>query len=197
MDMKVPSIMDLPPATFGAIGLSSRHANREREVEHNARSGQAAGLLAWLGTCFTAAAIGGFGSRSAGSLYQQLERPAWAPPGWLFGPAWTVVYAMMAVAAWLVWRSAGWRSAPAALTLFLGQLALNALWSWLFFGWRQGGWAFAEILLLWAGIAATLIAFLRMRPLAGALLVPYLSWVSFAAVLNYSIWQRNPALLGG
>jgi len=102
----------------------------------------------------------------------------------------------MGIAAWLVWRVGGFRAAKGALTLFLVQLAFNALWSWLFFGWHRGDLAFADILLLCALIVATLIAFWRIRPLAGALLVPYLLWVTFASALNYSIWQLNPQVLG-
>ncbi len=157
---------------------------------------QALGLVAWLAVTFAAAAIGAAGSSSAGTFYRQLELPPWAPPGWLFGPAWTILYTLMALAAWLVWRIDGVRAARGALALYFAQLALNALWSWLFFAWHRGSAASAEILLLWAGIAATLAAFWRMRPLAGALLIPYLMWVSFATALSFSIWQRNPALLG-
>jgi tryptophan-rich sensory protein len=102
----------------------------------------------------------------------------------------------MGIAAWLVWRVGGFRAAKSALTLFLVQLVLNALWSWLFFGWHHGGLAFVDILLLWALIVATLISFWRINPLAGALLVPYLLWVSFASALNYSVWQLNPQVLG-
>jgi tryptophan-rich sensory protein len=102
----------------------------------------------------------------------------------------------MGIAAWLVWRAGDVRSTKFPLTLFLVQLALNALWSWLFFGWHHGALAFADILLLWALIVATLIAFWRIRRLAGALLFPYLLWVSFASALNYSVWQLNPQVLG-
>lgn len=140
------------------------------------------------------AAIGSAASLQAGPFYTQLARPDWAPPSFVFGPVWTVLYALMGIAAWLVWRDAGFRAAKTALTLFLVQLALNALWSWLFFVWHRGGLAFADILLLWALIIGTLIAFWRIRPLAGALLVPYLMWVSFASALNYSVWQLNPEI---
>ena len=102
----------------------------------------------------------------------------------------------MAVAAWLVWRIDGFRGARMALSLYLVQLALNALWSWLFFAWHLGAPAFADILLLGAAIIMTMIAFWRKSGLAGALLVPYLLWVSFALVLNYAIWQLNPLSLG-
>ena len=153
------------------------------------------GLIAWLIVSFIAAAIGGAASIQAGPFYAQLVRPEWAPPASIFGPVWTVLYALMGIAAWLVWRSADFRSTRFPLGLFLAQLALNALWSWLFFGWHRGGLAFADILLLWVLIAATLIAFWRISRLAGALLIPYLLWVSFASALNYSVWQLNPQIL--
>jgi len=159
-------------------------------------SSQLVGLLGWLGLAFAAAAIGGFASASAGDFYRQLVRPEWAPPGWLFGPVWSVLYLLMGVAAWLVWRARGFRGARAALSLFLVQLAANALWTWLFFAWRQGALAFAEILVLWALILATTIAFWRVRPLAGALLLPYLAWVSFACALTWATWKLNPLILG-
>jgi tryptophan-rich sensory protein len=145
---------------------------------------------------FLAAALGGAASIEAGPFYGQLARPDWAPPAAIFGPVWTVLYLLMGVAAWLVWQVGGWRAARAALTLFLVQLAFNALWSWLFFGWHLGALAFVDILLLWALIVATLVSFWRIRPLAGGLLAPYLLWVSFAAALNYSVWRLNPQLLG-
>ncbi len=154
------------------------------------------GLAAWLVVSFIAAAIGSAASIQAAPFYIQLLRPDWAPPPAIFGPVWTVLYVLMGIAAWLVWSVGGFRAAKSALTLFLVQLALNALWSWLFFGWHQGALAFADIVLLWALIAATLISFWRIRPLAGALLVPYLLWVSFASALNYSVWQLNPRVLG-
>jgi len=157
---------------------------------------QAIGFAAWLIVSFVAASIGSAASIRAGSFYLELARPEWAPSPGIFGPVWTVLYALMAIAAWLVWRVGGFRAARFALTLFLVQLALNALWSWLFFAWQRGALAFADILVLWAAIVATVIAFWRIRPLAGALLVPYLLWVSFASALNYSIWQLNPQILG-
>lgn len=157
---------------------------------------QLVGLVAWVIGSFIAAAIGAAATVAAGPFYAQLVRPEWAPPASLFGPVWTVLYALMGVAAWLVWRVGGFHAARPALTLFLVQLALNALWSWLFFAWQRGALAFVEILLLWALILATLIAFWRIRPQAGALLIPYLLWVSFAAALNYSLWQLNPVILG-
>jgi len=156
---------------------------------------QIIGLIAWLAIAFIAAAIGSAASIHAASFYARLVRPEWAPPGFVFGPVWTVLYVMMGVAAWLVWCIDGLRAARTAIFLFLFQLALNALWSWLFFAWHLGALAFAEVLLLWFAILATLIAFWRLRPLVGWLLVPYLLWVSFAAVLNLTIWRLNPGLL--
>ena len=157
---------------------------------------QTLGLLGWLALCFAAAALGASASASAGSFYQALTRPSWAPPAWLFGPAWTLLYTLMAVAAWLVWRERGFARARAALSLFIAQLAVNALWTWLFFVWHLGALAFAEIVLLWLLILATLLAFWRIRPLAGVLLLPYLAWVGFAAMLNFAMWRLNPAVLG-
>lgn len=154
------------------------------------------GLLAWLAVSFAAAALGGIASANAGDFYLQLDRPGWAPPPWLFGPVWTVLYLMQGIAAWLVWRERGFRGARTALGLFLVQLAVNALWTWLFFAWRQGSLAFAEILLLWLLIVATIAAFRRIRPVAGVLLIPYLLWVTFAAGLTWAVWQRNPDILG-
>lgn len=158
-------------------------------------SRQVVSLLGWLLISFAAAAIGGAATAGAGSFYQQLSRPGWAPPEWLFAPVWSVLYLLIGVAAWLVWRERGFRGARTALTLFLVQLAANALWTWLFFAWRQGALAFGEILVLWALILGTLVAFWRVRALAGALLLPYLLWVSYATALTYTVWQLNPGLL--
>jgi benzodiazapine receptor len=156
---------------------------------------QALALLAWLAISFAAAALGGLASTNAGDFYQQLTRPGWAPASWLFAPVWTVLYLLMAVSAWFVWRERGFRRARVALCLFLIQLAVNALWTWLFFVWRQGALAFVEILVLWLLIVCTIIAFWRVRAIAAVLLVPYLAWVTFAAALTYAVWQRNPTLL--
>ena len=157
---------------------------------------QILGLIGWFVVSFAASAVGAVASTQAKSFYSQLAQPPWAPPPWLFGPVWTVLYALMAISAWLVWRSGGFRANRIALSLFLGQLALNVLWSWFFFAWHRGALAFADIVLLWVLIVATLISFWRVRPLAGILLIPYLLWVSFASVLNYSVWQLNLQILG-
>lgn len=154
------------------------------------------GLLAWLGICLIAVGAGSVASIKAGAFYAQLVRPEWAPPAFVFGPVWTTLYVLMAVSAWLVWRIDGVRAARMALGLFLLQLAVNVLWSWLFFRWHLGALAFADVILLWFLIVMMVSSFWRLRPLAGALQIPYLLWVGFAAVLNYSVWQLNPQLLG-
>ena len=144
---------------------------------------------------FLAAAIGAAASVQAGAFYGQLVRPSWAPPGWLFGPVWSGLYLLMAISAWLVWRASSHRGAAPTLGLYVAQLGANALWTWLFFVWNQGAWAFAEVLLLWALIALTVAAFRRHSRLAAALLLPYLAWVTFAAALNWATWRMNPAVL--
>lgn len=154
------------------------------------------GLIGWLVLSAIVAGLGALASIHAADYYSHLVQPAWAPPAWIFGPAWSLLYALMAIAAWLVWRIDGFRAARVALTIFFVQLAANALWSWLFFGWHLGAMAFMDVVLLWLLIIATVFAFWRIRPLAGALLVPYLLWVSFAAALNYAVWQLNLSALG-
>jgi tryptophan-rich sensory protein len=157
---------------------------------------QALGLLAWLAIAFAAAGVGAIASVQAASLYADLAKPAWAPPPAIFGPVWTVLYALMGVAAWLVWREPPGPRRSRALLLFLVQLPVNALWSWFFFAWRLGGAAFVDVLLLLALVAATAAAFWRVRALPGVLMLPYLAWVAFASVLTWAVWQANPSLLG-
>lgn len=122
------------------------------------------------------------------SWYPALAKPAWAPPGWIFGPVWTLLYTAMGVAAWGVWRRRG-GSTP--LVWWIIQLALNAAWTPIFFGLRETGWAFMEIVILWFAIFATLIAFAKVAPWTAWLLVPYLAWVTFAAALNFALWRLN------
>lgn len=162
----------------------------------SSNTGALKGFVLSLLLAFLAAGLGSIASLQAGTFYQQLVRPDWAPPGDVFGPVWTVLYALMAVAAWLVWRTAGSvAAARAALLLYLLQLAANALWSWLFFAWHMGGAALADLVLLWLLIGATTMAFWRIRPLAAALMLPYWAWVTFAGLLNYATWQLNPQVL--
>lgn len=158
-------------------------------------SRQIIGLLGWLLLSFAAAAIGAVASAEAGAFYEQLVRPSWAPPGWLFAPVWALLYVLMGVAAWLVWRAHGFKEARAALALFIAQLGANALWTWVFFVWHQGAFAFAEVILLWCLIVATAASFRRLNALAAVLLLPYLAWVTFAAALTFSTWRLNPDLL--
>ncbi len=157
---------------------------------------QIVGYAAWLAVTFIFAALAAIASARAGAFYLDLARPPWAPPAWLFAPVWSVLYLLMATSAWLVWRGRAWAEARGVLTLFLVQLAVNALWTWLFFVGRFGALAFVEILLLWLLIAATIVGFWRLHRLAAALLLPYLAWVSLACALSYSTWQRNPGVLG-
>lgn len=157
---------------------------------------KAIGLVGWLALSFAAAGLGALATTDAGDFYRSLSRPAWAPPPSVFGPVWTLLYFLMGIAAWQVWKAKGWSNARGALTLFIAQLAANALWSWLFFTWRIGAAAFIEILVLWVLIAGTVAAFWRISRLAGVLLLPYLAWVTFAGALTLAVWQRNPQLLG-
>jgi tryptophan-rich sensory protein len=147
------------------------------------------GLLGWLGVTFAAAWAG---SRfMPGAWYAALAKPAWNPPNAIFAPVWSVLYGLMAVAAWLVWRRAGFSGAGAALGLFAVQLILNALWSYLFFGRHQPGLAFGDIVVLWVVILSVVLLFWRVDRVAGALLLPYLAWVGFAAYLNFTLWRLN------
>jgi benzodiazapine receptor len=149
-------------------------------------------LLGFLVATFSAAAIGSAATAtSVGTWFVTLNKPSWNPPGWLFGPVWTTLYVLMAIAAWRVWRRAEAAAARRTLVWFGAQLALNALWSVLFFGLRRPGWAFAEIFVLWSVLATLLIRFWRADRVAGALWAPYVAWVSFATVLNGSIWWLN------
>jgi tryptophan-rich sensory protein len=158
-------------------------------------SKQILGLFGWLAVTSIAAAVGAFASAHAASFYGELTRPSWAPPASWFGPVWSVLYVLMALAAWVVWRVPLGTRTRAPIALFLVQLAVNSLWSWLFFAWRLGGLAFTDIVILLALIVATLLSFWRVKRLAGALLLPYFCWVSFATALTWSVWQNNPTLL--
>lgn len=156
-------------------------------------SSQWVGLAGWLLAAFAAGAVGAVASVDAAAFYAQLSKPSWAPPAGVFGPVWSALYALMGVAAWLVWRSPG--SKRVALSLFGAQLAANALWSWLFFAWHRGALAAVEVLVLLALIVVTAVAFWRLSRLAALLLVPYVLWVSFASVLTWTVWRSNPGLL--
>jgi tryptophan-rich sensory protein len=150
---------------------------------------QAIALIGWLVLCFAAATSAVF--VSVDGWYAALNKPSWNPPSWLFGPVWTLLYIMMAIAAWLVWRKGGWTLQRWPLGLFVIQWLLNAIWTPLFFGMHLIGLALVDIVLLWIAIVATLAAFWRVSKPAAWLLVPYLAWVSFATALNFAIWQLN------
>lgn len=154
------------------------------------------GALAILLAVTAAAAAGGsVASLSAPDFYLALNRPTWAPPPSLFGPVWTVLYLLMAIAAWTVVRVDGWKSAKPKIALYVVQLAANGLWTWLFFGLHSGALAFVDILVLLTLIVATIVAFWRTHVVAGALLLPYLAWVTFATALTWSVWHANPGVL--
>ncbi len=154
------------------------------------RSGAArfSGLVGFGVAAAAAALVGVLGVAGTRAEYAALDQPAWAPPGWLFGPVWTVLYVMIAVAGWLVWRRAGWTG---ALTVYAVQLAVNAAWTPIFFGAGRYGWALVDIVVLWLLIVLTMVLFRRVSRPAALLLAPYLLWVTYATVLNAAIWAAN------
>lgn len=154
------------------------------------------GLLVWIAGTSVAGVSGAVSAGSAKEFYATLDKPRWAPPAWLFGPAWTTLYVLMAIAAWRVWREHGIAGARVELTLYGVQLALNAAWSWFFFVRRSGRLALFEVSLLLAAVLATMASFWRRDPIAGLLFVPYAAWVSFATALTFSVWRRNVQALG-
>ena len=164
-------------------------------MERGASTKNALGFLAWLVVPFAAAFVG---SRfMPGAWYAALARPAWSPPNWIVAPVWTLLYLLMGVSAWLVWRRAGFHGAGTALAVFGVQLVLNALWSYLFFGLHRPDLALVDIVLLWGAILAVVILFGRVDRWAGWLQLPYLAWVTFAAALNGAIWWLNRGRLPG
>ncbi|KGI66361.1 tryptophan-rich sensory protein [Mycolicibacterium rufum] len=155
------------------------------------RSKNVIALAISLGAVVIASALGGLASATSAEDYQRLQQPSWAPPSWVFGPVWTVLYTMMAVAAWLVWRSGPWSQTRPALTAYGVQLVLNAAWTPLFFGLGWRGIAFAELSVLWLVLVGTVVLFFRRSAVAGWLLIPYLAWSTFALCLNFAVWQLN------
>ena len=150
------------------------------------------GFVLFVAVCLAVGGAGAvFTSGSVGRWYPELHKPSWTPPSWVFGPVWTILYIMMAIAVWLVWCRRGSVKIGSALVFFFLQLALNAAWSPLFFGLKNPLAGLLDIVPLWAMILGTLICFWRISPAAGALLVPYWLWVSFAAALNFAIWKLN------
>ena len=146
------------------------------------------GLAGFALAVAAAALIGGLGVAGTAGEYQSLDRPSWAPPSWLFGPVWTLLYAMIAVAGWLVWRRAGWTT---ALSVYAVQLVLNAAWTPIFFGFGRYGLALVDIVVLWLLIGVTIWLFRPVSRTAAALLLPYWAWVTFATALNAWIWNAN------
>lgn len=154
---------------------------------------QALGLVGWLLLTFAAAALGAIASVDAAVFYAELIKPSWAPPASVFGPVWSILYLLMGVAVWLVWREP--QATKQALGLFVVQLSINALWSWLYFVWHLGAWSFVGVLLLLLLIVVTLFSFWKIRRMAVVLMIPYLLWVEFAAMLTWTTWQSNPMFL--
>ncbi|MBB5689720.1 tryptophan-rich sensory protein [Roseomonas alkaliterrae] len=148
------------------------------------------GLLGFLGANFLAALSGAL--FPPGEWYRGLAKPAWNPPDWAFGPAWTVLYVMIAVSGWLVWRKAGFAGAAVPLAAYGVQLLLNAAWSAIFFGMRRPDLAFYELVVFWVAILVTIVLFWPVHRTAALLLLPYLAWVSFAGALNLTLWRMNP-----
>ncbi|MGE5531489.1 MAG: TspO/MBR family protein [Bacteroidota bacterium] len=150
------------------------------------------GLIVLLLLVYAVAAIGGgFTAPAVRDWYPSLIKPSFSPPSWVFGPVWTVLYTLMAIAAWLVLRHAQKRQLQGPMILFGIQLVLNMAWSILFFGLRRPDLGMADIVALWMAILGTIVAFWRVKASAGALLLPYLLWVSFAAALNFELWRLN------
>ncbi len=151
---------------------------------------QAIALIAFVGLCLGIGGVGGLlTARSVREWFPTLEKPRWNPPSWLFAPVWTMLYIAMGLAAWMIWREDKLYSA--AGYWFAAQLVLNLGWSWLFFYLRRPDLAFAEIVVLWITIFATLLLFWQINTVAGILFVPYLAWVTFATALNRAIWRLN------
>ena len=153
------------------------------------------GLILCVAVSFCAGLVGSqFTGPAVATWYGSTNKPSWTPPSVLFGPVWSALYLMMGIASWLVWRRAGFSRVSGAMTLFALQLIFNAAWSGIFFGLRRFDLAFFEIVILWALIFATVVAFWRHDARAGLLLLPYLGWVSYAGALNFAIWRLNPTV---
>lgn len=148
-----------------------------------------AALAGWIALSMSAGLIGS--QFMPGQWYADLSKPAWNPPAWVFAPVWTTLYVAMGVAAWMVWRRRAWRNVTPALVVFVAQLLLNALWSYIFFGLHRMALASAEIVALLALVVVCAVMFARARAWAGLLLVPYALWVAFASVLTITLWRMN------
>lgn len=161
-------------------------------LEKDSIRGQIVALVVFVAICFSAGFIGSFfTAASLSDWYASLNKPLFNPPNWVFAPVWSTLYLLIGISGWLVWRRRGENRVALVLSLFSLQLLLNAFWSVIFFGLREPGWAALEIVLLWAAIALYAVAAWRVSKAASLLMLPYLAWVGFAAVLNFSIWLLN------
>jgi len=150
------------------------------------------GIVAIAIPLLVGGASGFFTITGVDSWYQTINKPSWNPPNWVFGPVWTTLYIMMGIALFLVWKEdTSEELKKIAIALFSVQLILNFFWSFIFFNQQQPGWALVEIIAMWFFILLTIFAFAQVNKTAAWLLVPYISWVSFATILNYTIWQLN------
>ena len=157
-----------------------------------ARRGDLLGLGAFVALCLAISAIGGWVTAdSVGTWYRTLQKPDFNPPDWVFAPVWSLLYLMIALAGWRVWRKCGLAGARAAMVAYAAQLALNLAWSFLFFGGRMVGIALVEIVLLLVAIGVNALLFWRIDRMAGWLLAPYAAWVAFASILNFALWRLN------
>ena len=147
------------------------------------------GLAFWVVLTFGVAALAS--QFEPGDWYSNIAKPTWTPPGWLFGPVWGILYLSMSVSAWLVWRRRRKTAVSRPLAFYFAQLAINGMWSWLFFGRQWIGLALIDLIALVILVAITAVMFLRVRKAAGLMLLPYLLWISFAAALNLQIWRMN------
>ncbi|THD59293.1 TspO/MBR family protein [Phenylobacterium sp.] len=160
-------------------------------VKSTTRSGLIS-AIAFVGVALGVGALGGLATASSVTTwYLGLNKPAFNPPNAVFGPVWTILYILMAVAAWRVWRRARRSGLWSALTLYAAQLVLNLAWSLIFFGLRQPAWALGEVVVLLSGVVMTAVVFWRIDRLSGLMMIPYAVWVAFAAVLNLEIWRLN------
>jgi len=147
------------------------------------------GLACFITACFLTALTGAW--FRPGEWYERLKKPSWRPPNRLFAPMWTILYVMIAVAGWLIWREASFAGAGLALAMYALQLILNAAWTPLFFGLHRPDLGFVDIVLVWVSIIATIVLFYPIHVGAALLLVPYLAWVTFATALNFTVWRLN------
>ncbi|MDH4122686.1 MAG: tryptophan-rich sensory protein [Thermoplasmata archaeon] len=151
-------------------------------------------LIVFIVICYAASAVGAiFTTKNLDVWYDSLRKPSWTPPGGLIGTIWFILYTLMAIAAAIVWSSGDFEQISIPIILFAIQLALNVIWSLLFFAKQDLKGAFVEVVIFWMFILATMIAFFTVNVLAGILFIPYLTWVSIASYLNYTVWRMNPA----